>query len=142
MLARVFARLLHAADDVELSAAGLCVPDEPALSARAMTGGITLWIDVGQPSAERLHKASKAAERVMVYMYRCPKTYLNSLKGQRIHAAETLEFVALAPDFMEALSATVARRNDWSVVRSGAELYVTVEGQTFTGSFHTHTLPS
>jgi uncharacterized protein YaeQ len=58
MLSRVIARCLHVGDGAEFSKAGLCDGDEPALVGRDLTGQLTLWLEVGNPAPERLHKAS------------------------------------------------------------------------------------
>src|SRR3954452_17255865 len=43
---------------------GLSTTDEPAVWVKDPGGLVLVWIDIGTPSAERLHKASKAAERL------------------------------------------------------------------------------
>ena len=40
------------------------------IAIRDLTGEITTWIDIGTPDAARLHKASKAAARVVVYCHK------------------------------------------------------------------------
>ena len=38
---------------------GLSAADEPAVLVRDLTGRLTKWVDVGMPSADRIHRASK-----------------------------------------------------------------------------------
>jgi len=38
-----------------------------------LDGTLRVWIDVGTPSAERLHKASKAVPRVVVFTHHSPE---------------------------------------------------------------------
>ena len=54
---------------------------------RDLTGALRAWIEVGTPDAERLHRASKAAPRVAVYVHRDPTQFMNRLSGERIHRA-------------------------------------------------------
>jgi len=70
-LSRILAYCLNFQEGIELSQ-GISTPDEPALHIKDLTGALKLWIDVGNPSAKRLHKASKSAEKVRVYTYRDP----------------------------------------------------------------------
>ena len=125
MLCRVLANCLHVGDGVEMSRAGLCQADEPALWARDLTGQVLLWLDIGSPAAERLHKASKLADRVVVYTHKRPALLLDKLRGARIHRAEALEIYALDPSMLDALSAVVERVNRWSVLRNDGTLFVT-----------------
>jgi uncharacterized protein YaeQ len=70
LLARIIAYCLviESSPDVKLefSKGGLSSPDEPALSVHTLDGRIMCWVEIGNPSPERLHKASKAAPRVVV----------------------------------------------------------------------------
>jgi uncharacterized protein YaeQ len=45
---------------------GLFEPDEPTIAVRDLTGVLRVWVEVGAPEAARLHRASKAAPRVVV----------------------------------------------------------------------------
>ena len=47
-----------------------------------------MWIDVGMPDAERLHRASKLADRVAIYTHRNPDVLKQQLAGKRIHQLE------------------------------------------------------
>jgi uncharacterized protein YaeQ len=66
---RVLAYCLEYADGIAFSK-GLSDPDEPAISVRDLTGALRAWIEVGVPDAGRLHKAAKAAPKVVVYAHR------------------------------------------------------------------------
>ena len=45
---------------------GIGAADEPAISAPGRHGTTALWVDIGAPSADRLHKAAKRADDVAV----------------------------------------------------------------------------
>ena len=132
LVARVVAYLLEYADGIEFSR-GVSDPDEPAIVIRDLTGRIATWIDVGTPDAARLHKASKAADRVAVYTHKDPGQLLKQLSGERIHRADALELYAIDRAFVTALAARLERRIAFSVSVSGRELYVSIGDENLTG---------
>ena len=132
LVARVVAYLLEYADGIEFSR-GVSDPDEPAIVIRDLTGRIATWIDVGTPDSARLHKASKAADRVAVYTHKDPGQLLKQLSGERIHRADALELYAIDRAFVTALAARLERRIAFSVSVSGRELYVSIGDENLTG---------
>ena len=64
LVTRVLAYCLEYTEGIEFSR-GLAEPDEPAIAIRDLTGAWRAWIEIGAPDAARLHKASKAAPRVV-----------------------------------------------------------------------------
>src|SRR5436190_335435 len=69
MLTRTLAYCLSYEEGIAFSKGGLSATDEAPITVRDPTGLLLAWIDVGSPSAERLHKASKAARRVALFTY-------------------------------------------------------------------------
>src|SRR6188768_1977591 len=69
LVTRTLAFCLSYEDGIAFSKAGLSAAEEAPVSIRDATGVLTAWIDVGNPSAERLHKASKAAPRVSLFTH-------------------------------------------------------------------------
>src|SRR3954469_1859098 len=82
VIARVLAYLLEYGDGIAFSR-GVSDPDEPAIGIRDLTGALTAWIDIGTPDAARLHKAAKAAARVVVYTHKDPRPFLDRLTGEK-----------------------------------------------------------
>jgi uncharacterized protein YaeQ len=111
---------------------GLSATDEPAVWVKDPQGNLALWLDVGSPSAERLHKASKAARRVVVFTHHDPAVLLKQLDGEKIHRRDELEIFALAPRFVDGVASAIGRHTRMSMVRNEEEIYVTVEKQNFT----------
>jgi uncharacterized protein YaeQ len=128
MLSRILAYCLYWEADISFSR-GLSTTDEPAVWVKAPDGRIMLWIDVGHPSAERLHKASKAAQRVVVCSSQDPAAFRKSVAGARIHKAEQIELVGLPVAVLEPLASQVERRMDWSVTITDNNLYLSSQGQ-------------
>lgn len=68
MMVRVLARCLHHHEQLTFSR-GLSDNDEPDLWQHSLDGRIELWIEVGEPSVDRLKKAGRQAEALVVYSF-------------------------------------------------------------------------
>src|SRR3954471_18613416 len=132
LIARVLAYLLEYGEGIAFSR-GVSDPDEPAIGIRDLTGALTAWIDIGTPDAARLHKAAKAASRVVVYTHKDPRPFLDRLTGEKIHRADTLELYALDRTLVGALVARLDRRVAWSVSVSDRELYISIGEDNLSG---------
>jgi uncharacterized protein YaeQ len=133
LIARLLAYLLEFTSGIAFSR-GVSEPDEPTIAVRDPTGTITTWIDIGTPDAGRLHKASKAAQRVVVYTHKDPRQFLNQLAGEKIHRAEALELYAIDRTLIAALVARLERRVAFSLSVAEGELYVSIATENLTGS--------
>ena len=133
MLTRTLAYCLFWEPEIAFSK-GLSTVDEPAVWVRSLDGRVKLWIDVGHPSADRLHKASKSAERVVVCTHQEPRVLQRALAGERIHRAQDIELVGIPGKLLEALEPQMARRMDWDVVVTGGQVYITSAGETHEGT--------
>jgi uncharacterized protein YaeQ len=138
LLTRMLAYALNAQEGLKFSPEGLCNPDDPAISMEDPRGGLALWIEIGNPSARRLHKASKAARRVMVYTYKNPQPLLAEIRGGNVFQAEKIEVFSLAEDFLKELENALDRDNSWSVLLSDGLLTVGINGETVQGELGRH----
>jgi len=134
LLTRVLAYLLEYTEGIEFSTGGLSNPDEPAILVKDLTGRVQAWIEIGTPDPDRLHRASKAAPRVAVYVQRDPSQFLGRLAGERIHRAEALEIWAVDPARLE-------RRMNFSVSITDRELYLSVGDASLTGTVTRQVVP-
>jgi uncharacterized protein YaeQ len=132
LIARVIAYLLEFAEGIEFSR-GVSSPDEPTIAIRDLTGTLKTWIDIGTPDADRLHKASKLAERVAVYTHKDPAQFLKQLSGRKIHNADALELYAIDRALIDALVARLERRLAFSVSITDRELYLSIGADHLTG---------
>ena len=82
LMTRVLAYALNSDEGLEFSPGGLSNPDAPALRALDNNGNPLLWIEIGNPSARKLHKAAKAAELVKVYTYKNPELLMAEVRKQ------------------------------------------------------------
>lgn len=134
LVARVLARALEHADGVDFSKGGLSEGDEPAVWQHDLTGRLLAWIDVGSPSAARLHRASKACDRVVVYGWKAVARLADDVVAERVHRAEHLALYSLDLALLDALAARLDRQVRWDLSVSGGTLYVGVGGHTFDGA--------
>lgn len=132
LVARLLAFLLEYDERAEFSR-GVSTPEDPAIAVRDLTGTITTWIDIGTPDAARLHKASKAAPRVVVYIHKEPSQWLKQLAGERIHRAGALELYAIDRALIAAMVARLERRVGFSLSVSEREIYLSIGSDNLTG---------
>src|SRR5688572_3128885 len=138
LIARVLAYLLEYAEGIEFSR-GVSDPDEPMIAVRDLTGRIQSWIDIGTPDGARLHKASKATERVVVYCHKDPGQWLKQLADTKIHRAGALELYSIDRALVAALVTRMDRRMSFAVSISGRELFVAIGTDNLTGHVSTLT---
>jgi uncharacterized protein YaeQ len=132
LVARLLAYLIEYCERIEFSR-GVSDPDDPAIAVRDLTGTIRTWIDIGTPDAARLHKASKAAERVVVYTHKDPSQFMKQLAGAKIHRADALEIYALDRRLVSGLVERLERRVALSVSIAERELFVSIGSDTLSG---------
>lgn len=139
LLTRVLAYCLEYAEGIAFSK-GLAEPDEPAITVRDLTGALRVWIEIGTPDAARLHRASKASPRVAVYTHKDPALLVRQLAGERIHRADALEIHGVDRELLAAMAARLDRRNAIELSVTERMLYVTMNGETVSGSVERHAL--
>jgi uncharacterized protein YaeQ len=132
-VARMLAYCLEYAEGIAFSK-GVSDPDDPTVSVRDLTGTITTWIEIGLPDAARLHKASKAAPRVVVYTHKDPTVWTRQLAGERIHKVERIECYLLDRELVDALVERLDRRLAFDLSVTDGEIFVNIGGDTLTGS--------
>jgi uncharacterized protein YaeQ len=113
---------------------GLCDADEPPVAVRDLTGALRTWIDVGTPSAERLHRASKAASRVVVYVHKDHRQWLPELGATPIHRRDALELYALDRALVAAMASRLERRMSFALSVSDGDLFVAFSDANISGT--------
>jgi uncharacterized protein YaeQ len=139
LLSRVLAYCLEYAEGIAFSK-GIAEPDVPAVSVRDLTGALRVWIDVGAPDAARLHKASKAAQRVAIYTHRDAARLASQLAGEKIHRAADVELYGIERGLIDGLVEQLDRRNSWELSVTERHVYVTVGGTTVDGTIERHSI--
>ena len=133
LLTRLLAYALEFTEGIAFSTGGLSNPDEPAITVRDMTGAIRSWIEIGNPDAARLHRASKASPRVAVYTHKDLDRLVQNLTGAQIHRAENLELYAVDRSLIAALAARLDRRMAFTLTISDRELFLSFGSDTLSG---------
>lgn len=126
LVARVLARVLEHGEGLEFSKGGVSDDDEPALVQRDLRGDLVAWIEIGAPSPDRLHKATKQCGRVVVYTWRSPEELAAAIVERRVHRAEHVELNAFDPAFLDGVAAGLDRVNRWDLSVAGGTLYLTI----------------
>ena len=133
LMTRVLAYCLEYREGIAFSR-GLAEPDEPAITVRDLTGAITSWIEIGNPSADRLHRASKAAPRVAVYTHRDAVAFVKQLADQRIHKKEAIELYVIDRALIDALVERLERRLSFVLLEQHGDLLVTIGDDSIEGT--------
>src|SRR5271170_624888 len=139
LVTRVLAYCLEYAEGITFSK-GLSDPEEPAILVSDLTGVLQTWIEIGMPEAARLHKAGKAARRVVVYPHRDVEPWLARLAGERIHRAEALEIYAVERSLVAGLVSRLERRMEFDLSVSERNLYVSLGDTTLSGTLEARRL--
>ncbi|HSR99494.1 MAG TPA: YaeQ family protein [Kofleriaceae bacterium] len=134
LVARVIARALEHGEGVEFSRGGVSDDDEPAIVQRDLRGDLQAWIEVGSPSPERLHKATKLAPRVVVYAWKNVEQLAEAIAERGVHRADELALRALSPELLDAIAATLDRVNRWELSVSGGALYLAIGAAQLEGT--------
>lgn len=140
LISRVLAYALNYTGGIAFTS-GLSTPEEPAIAVDDRSGTRKLWIEIGSPSAERLLKASKASERVRVYTYKNPDRLLASVPARTAARMPNAEIFSFGMTFLNEIEARLDRRNDWTLVHTEGEIYLTAGGHSLHGRVRPHALP-
>ena len=140
LLTRVLAYALEFTPGIVFSSGGLSDPDEPTIAVRDLTGRLQVWIEIGSPDAARLHRASKASPRTVVYTHKDPDQLINRLSGDRIHRAEDIEIWAMDRGLIARLAGKLERRMTFAMSVTDRELYVSIGADTLTGKLVRYSL--
>ena len=140
MLSRVLAYSLEYTEGISLTE-GVASGDEPAVLVHDLTGRLTAWIEVGAPDADRIHRATKSAGRVAIYTHRPLRVVMEQLSGKKIHRAHDVAIYTFGNGFVGDVAEAVERRAVLAVTVTERQLYLDVNGRTYTTSIETHRLP-
>jgi len=141
MTTRLLAYCLEYTEGIAFTA-GLSDGEEPPIVVRDLTGRMIAWIEIGMPDADRLHRASKLADRVAVYTHRDLRNLLNQLERRKIHRAEEIPIYTFDAGFIDAIAARFERRVKMSMSVTERHIYLDIAGESLTGELHEHRLKS
>ncbi|MBK6517299.1 MAG: YaeQ family protein [Polyangiaceae bacterium] len=130
---RIFAYCLSYEEGIQLSKGGLSNAEEAPLAVWLGDGRLDTWIDIGAPSAERLHKASKAARRVVIYTSASLAQLRKEAARRAIHRVEDIVVWSIPGELLDALGERTDRTMKLELVRNEEQIYATLDGTVTEG---------
>lgn len=128
---RLLAYGLEYEEGIQFSKGGISSADEPPLSIRDPTGLLTAWIEVGAPSADRLHRASKAARRVALYTSADLATLTKECLARGVHRLGELAVWPMDLPMLAQLEEGLGRHTAVELTRSDGRIYLSANGAHF-----------
>ncbi len=110
---------------------GVSATDEPDLWSREGDGRPRQWVEVGQPDAKRLVKASRHAERVTLFTFGENLWRYRKAQFEDFEAPPNLSIAAFDATFITRLAASTGRQIRWSVTMSEGVLFLGTGEETF-----------
>lgn len=125
MMVRVLAYCINAQEQLTFTK-GLSEVDEPDLWVRSYDDKTKLWIDIGEPSVERIKKSCRLAEKVKIY---CFNSKADVWWQQSQGKIRQLQASLIKFDWQEIqhLASLVERTMDMSVSISGDSAYIAAQ---------------
>jgi len=138
MLTRVLAYCLEYTDALQPflefgRSVGTVGGAEPAVWAKDYTGAIKLWVEVGLPDFDKLHRAAKLAERVAVYTHRDPLQLIRALAGRGLFRGAEIPLISFDRAFLAQLAERIGRRAAIDLSVTEQSLYVHIDGHSIEG---------
>ncbi len=122
MMARLLAYCMNAEQPVTFTR-GLSTVEEPDIWARTLDDRISLWIDMGEPSFDRIKKAVRISEKVVVYTFNYKSGSWWKKEEERLKDMD-VAVVQLQWKGIQALAGLIRRTMDVSVTVSDGAVYV------------------
>jgi uncharacterized protein YaeQ len=138
LLSRALAYALSYQEGLEFSPAGLGDPETPALWAKNAMGSIELWIEIGNPSAKKLHKASKIAKRVVVYTYKSPEVLFKEIQEYKVHRSNDIEIFSFPSAILQLIEKQLQKNNRWSILHQQGQLDIKTDLELFNFEIKNH----
>ncbi len=123
MMVRILAFCFRAAENLTFTK-GLSSMEEPDLWLKHDNGTILEWIEVGQPSPERLKKASSQAQAVKIFSYGRGMDVWWKANSAAIRALPKVEIHCFSADELQQLVALVDKTMNLNVTITESIAYV------------------
>jgi uncharacterized protein YaeQ len=122
MMARVLAFCMNAREHLVFTK-GLCAVEEPDIWARMLDGRISLWIDVGEPTTDRIKKATRLSPTVKVYSFNSKSDAWWAQSRDKFNELSASVF-QFQWESIQSLAALVKRTMELSVTITGETAYI------------------
>lgn len=132
MMVRVLAYCIDAHEQLTFTK-GISAPGEPDLWQHTLDGQICLWVEVGEPSFDRIKKSVRASKNVKIYsLNKKSDVWWGQLEKKLMNL--NLWVYRLKWNDVQALAALVQRTMNFSITITGNSAYIAAEsGQTEIG---------
>lgn len=130
MMLRLIAFIQNANEQLAFTK-GLSEDEEPDLWQQNYTGDIELWIELGQPSEQRVKKGCNQSKQMMIYSYadNAFNTWWQK-ESNKLKQKSNLSVVTLSSDLAEQLSSLVDRNMQIQVTIQDAQMWLTINEQS------------
>lgn len=125
MMARVLAFCLNAREGLVFTK-GLSEVDEPDIWVREYDDSVSLWIDAGEPDADRMKKATRQSKETKVYSFNS-KSEVWWKQNQSKFSAYSVDVVRFDWEQIQAFAALLQRTMDISVMITGDSAFISTE---------------
>ena len=124
-MVRVLAYCLNAKEGLSFTK-GLSAVEEPDLWVKSLTNELDLWIDVGEPAADRIKKASGISKEVKVYSFNSKSNaWWNQDREKFLKTGAT--FYQLPNKQVTECAKMIERTTDMSITISGDSAFLAME---------------
>ncbi|WP_412972564.1 YaeQ family protein [Glaciecola sp. MF2-115] len=133
MLVRVMVFCLHSFDDNEGLLAftkGLSSVEEPDLWQKTLDDQLLSWIDVGEPSFDRMKKACRLSKSTFVYSFNSKSDVWWKQNREQLEALP-IKFFAFEWEQIKLLAKEIERKSTWSITISDESIFVTTASEQF-----------
>ncbi len=120
---------------------GLSEVQEPALWRRDLSGEILQWVELGAPTAERMHQATKQADDVRLVCYKPPSSLSKEFAKKKIHRQSEVKVYFLDSNLCKSLGESLERTSHWSVICHDESLQLTVDETDYVLEWRATQLP-
>jgi uncharacterized protein YaeQ len=104
---------------------GISATDEPDLWRREGDGRVIEWIEVGQPDAKRLIKASRHSGCCQLFTFGPAAEHWRQTQLATMKAPANLGVARIADDFLDAVAETCDRQLRWSMTVTEGTIFFT-----------------
>lgn len=129
LLARILAYALYYEPDLTFTK-GVGAGDEPDLWLKGPDGRVKRWIEVGLPDVERLVKASRHSEQVVLCAFGSALPIWEKQNLPKLAVLSNLTVISLDHVFLASLSERLQRSISWSLTVTEGTLYLAINGET------------
>jgi len=129
LLARILAYAVFYEPELTFTK-GVGAGDEPDLWSKGPDGRVRCWIEVGLPDAERLVKASRHSEQVVLCAFGPSLPVWEKQQLPKLAGISNLTVISLELSFLKRLTERLQRSISWALTITEGTLYLEIDGET------------